>query len=611
MNKLYLIIIIIIYISLNLISAQDIINETGKDGKFIVRDSEQQEALIIDDGDVSITGALKVEDLEEGTLDDKVVVWSEEDKKFKALNNMIPRGIIEASIMAAGSWTEDGSGNIYRATGMVGIGTTTPQRMLDINPSVSGSAQLMRESDSDLFAINLKSLSNRGELLLYKNGVPTTKLTGQGITYINSGNVGIGTTSPQSKLSVGADGGTFATIYGKDLGHSGSGGSGVYGHSVGSSGKGVYGFASNDGIHDTNYGGYFRALGGSGRGVYGLAYGGSGRGVHGEASGSGGYGVYGIATNIGDVTNFGGYFRAKGWSGRGVYGWASEGGQFSINYGGYFWASGGNGRGVNGIATYSGAVQNYGGYFEAAGTQGRGVYGYAANSGTTTNYGGYFRADGSLGIGVYGKVNGTDAIGVLGEAANFLDVENYGGYFRAAGNSGRGVYGEASKTGFVTNFGGYFKAAGDFGRGVYGSASGSSGRGVFGYASGSSGEGVRGYGTAYDFYAANTGSTNYGSASSIRWKRNIVEINNPLEKLSEIRGVYFNWDEEHGGQHDIGCIAEEVGKVLPEIVVYEENGIDADGMDYSKLTPLLVEAVKELKQIVDKQQKRIEYLESN
>ena len=38
-------------------------------------------------------------------------------------------------------------------------------------------------------------------------------------------------------------------------------------------------------------------------------------------------------------------------------------------------------------------------------------------------------------------------------------------------------------------------------------------------------------------------------------------------------------------------IAEEVGAVLPEIVNYEENGIDAIGMDYSKMTPLLVEAV--------------------
>jgi len=42
-------------------------------------------------------------------------------------------------------------------------------------------------------------------------------------------------------------------------------------------------------------------------------------------------------------------------------------------------------------------------------------------------------------------------------------------------------------------------------------------------------------------------------------------------------------------------IAEEVGKVLPEIVAYEKNGIDADGMDHSKLTPLLVEAVNVLR----------------
>ena len=42
-------------------------------------------------------------------------------------------------------------------------------------------------------------------------------------------------------------------------------------------------------------------------------------------------------------------------------------------------------------------------------------------------------------------------------------------------------------------------------------------------------------------------------------------------------------------------IAEEVGKILPEIVSYEENGIDASGMDYSELTPLLVEAVNALR----------------
>jgi hypothetical protein len=108
--------------------------------------------------------------------------------------------------------------------------------------------------------------------------------------------------------------------------------------------------------------------------------------------------------------------------------------------------------------------------------------------------------------------------------------------------------------------------------------------------------GVRGLSSStegYDFYAEGPG-VNYGASSSIRWKRNIQPIPSPLEKASRLRGVYFDWDAEHGGHHDVGMIAEEVGKVLPEIVNYEENGIDAHGMDYGKLTPLLVEAVKEL-----------------
>jgi hypothetical protein len=48
-------------------------------------------------------------------------------------------------------------------------------------------------------------------------------------------------------------------------------------------------------------------------------------------------------------------------------------------------------------------------------------------------------------------------------------------------------------------------------------------------------------------------------------------------------------------------IAEEVGEILPEAVAYEENGIDAQSIDYGRLTALLVEAVKE-------QQKTIEQL---
>ena len=73
--------------------------------------------------------------------------------------------------------------------------------------------------------------------------------------------------------------------------------------------------------------------------------------------------------------------------------------------------------------------------------------------------------------------------------------------------------------------------------------------------------------------------------------------------------MYFDWNAANGGKHDVGMIAEEVGKVLPEIVVYEANGTDASGMDYSKLTPLLVEGLKALKAENELLKARLERLE--
>jgi hypothetical protein len=87
--------------------------------------------------------------------------------------------------------------------------------------------------------------------------------------------------------------------------------------------------------------------------------------------------------------------------------------------------------------------------------------------------------------------------------------------------------------------------------------------------------------------------------SSKRWKENISPIENALGKVLALRGVYFDWKKSK--DHDLGMIAEEVGKVVPEVVDFEENGIDAQGLDYARLTALLVEAVKE-------QQKEIESL---
>ena len=61
-------------------------------------------------------------------------------------------------------------------------------------------------------------------------------------------------------------------------------------------------------------------------------------------------------------------------------------------------------------------------------------------------------------------------------------------------------------------------------------------------------------------------------SSLIRYKSNVRPLQDALSKVNRLRGVYFDWDDKHGGRHDVGMIAEEVGAVLPEVVRYEENG---------------------------------------
>lgn len=96
--------------------------------------------------------------------------------------------------------------------------------------------------------------------------------------------------------------------------------------------------------------------------------------------------------------------------------------------------------------------------------------------------------------------------------------------------------------------------------------------------------------------------------SSRRWKENINTIDDALEKILKLRGVEYDWKES--GKHDIGLIAEEVGEVIPEIVTYEENGIDAKSVDYSRLVSLLIEASKEQQSKIESMQAEIAELKA-
>ena len=96
--------------------------------------------------------------------------------------------------------------------------------------------------------------------------------------------------------------------------------------------------------------------------------------------------------------------------------------------------------------------------------------------------------------------------------------------------------------------------------------------------------------------------------SSRRWKTNVRPIEGALDKVERLRGVSYNWREDD--KHDIGLIAEEVGEVVPEVVQYEENGIDAKSMDYARLVAILVEATKEQQRIIEQHHAEISALRS-
>jgi len=81
--------------------------------------------------------------------------------------------------------------------------------------------------------------------------------------------------------------------------------------------------------------------------------------------------------------------------------------------------------------------------------------------------------------------------------------------------------------------------------------------------------------------------------SDERLKDNITLINDPLTKVISISGNTFDWnDKSNKNGHDVGLIAQEIEKVLPEAVTTRDNGYLA--VDYHKVVPLLVEAIKEL-----------------
>jgi len=89
---------------------------------------------------------------------------------------------------------------------------------------------------------------------------------------------------------------------------------------------------------------------------------------------------------------------------------------------------------------------------------------------------------------------------------------------------------------------------------------------------------------------AATFNNNVTAFSDERLKDNIETLTDGLDKVEQLRGVTYTRDEKE----NIGVIAQEVEKILPEIVLTADDEMGTKSVDYSRLTAVLIEAVKDL-----------------
>jgi hypothetical protein len=92
-------------------------------------------------------------------------------------------------------------------------------------------------------------------------------------------------------------------------------------------------------------------------------------------------------------------------------------------------------------------------------------------------------------------------------------------------------------------------------------------------------------------------ANNVAVPSSGRFKDHVVPMDDALTSILKLEGVRFDWKPEWaaqrpGREHDIGFVAEDVAKIFPEVVFRDEAG-NVTGMDYSRLTAVAVQAIKQ------------------
>ncbi len=83
----------------------------------------------------------------------------------------------------------------------------------------------------------------------------------------------------------------------------------------------------------------------------------------------------------------------------------------------------------------------------------------------------------------------------------------------------------------------------------------------------------------------------WNTLSDERWKTQLRPIKQPVEKLLSLNGYYYYWKDGKDKSRQVGLSAQEVERVLPEVVSTDGEGYKS--IDYGKLSALLIEAMKD------------------
>ena len=91
--------------------------------------------------------------------------------------------------------------------------------------------------------------------------------------------------------------------------------------------------------------------------------------------------------------------------------------------------------------------------------------------------------------------------------------------------------------------------------------------------------------------------------SDKRLKTDISNIENGLDKVMQMQGVYYKRNDVEDAREQIGVLAQDMEAIMPEVVLTADDEMQTKSVDYGKLTSVLIEAIKELKSEIDELKK--------